>query len=239
MQTEVLQNGITMKQLHTQFPLGTDTVLLADFAKDCRGAVCDLCAGCGQVGLLLAAAGDAKITCVELQEDAALQAQKNIAENGLEDRMAALQGDVREIRTLLSHSSFDAVVCNPPYFPINSGFAAKDAAIAIARTELCCTLADVCKAAAWLLKTGGSFYLVHKPERLTDVLTALRECGLEPKLLRFVQHRADAPYSLVLVKAVYGGKPGLSYAPTLVLQNGDGTDSAEYRKIYHLEDALT
>ncbi len=237
MQTEFLQNGITLKQLAAHFPLGTDAVLLADFAKQCRGAVCDLCAGCGQVGLLLAAATDAKITCVEPQKDAALQAQKNIAENGLDGRMSALQGDVREIRTLLPHSGFDAVVCNPPYFPVNSGFIAKDDAIAIARTELCCTLADVCTAAAWLLKTGGSFYLVHKPERLTDLLTALRDCKLEPKLLRFVRHRADAPYSLVLVKAVCGGKPGLSYLPTLVLQNEDGTDSLEYRKIYHMEDA--
>ncbi len=235
MQTEFLQNGITMKQLQTQFPLGTDTVLLADFAGACKDTVCDLCAGCGQVGLLLAAAGDAKITCVELQEDAVLQARKNITENALDGRMTALHGDVREIRTLLAHGSFDAVVCNPPYFPANSGFAAKDDAIAIARTELCCTLKDVCNAAAWLLKTGGCFYLVHKPERLTDVLTALRECRLEPKLLRFVQHREGMPFSLVLVKAVCGGKPGLSYLPTLLLQNEDGTETAEYRKIYHLE----
>lgn len=236
MQTEFFQNGITFRQLETQFPLGTDTVLLADFAKDCKGKVCDLCAGCGQVGLLLAAAGNAEITCVELQEQAHREAEQNIVANGLGGRMCAVRGDVREIRTLLPHSSFDAAVCNPPYFPADSGFAAKNDAIAVSRTELCCTLKDVCHAAAWLLKTGGSFYLVHRPERLTDVLTALRECRLEPKLLRFVQHREGAPYSLVLIKSVYGGKPGLSYLPTLVLHSADGTDSAEYRKIYHMED---
>lgn len=236
MREEFLQNGITLKQLQTQFLLGTDTVLLADFAKDCKGTVCDLCAGCGQVGLLLAAAGNAQITCVELQEDAVLQAQRNIEDNHLNGRLCAMQGDVRRIRSLLSHSSFDAVVCNPPYFPAHSGQAAKDSAMAIARTELCCTLEDVCTAAAWLLKTGGSFYMVHKPERLTDVLTTLRGCKLEPKLLRFVQHCEGAPFSLLLVKAVYGGRPGLSYSPTLMLQNSDGSFTAEYRKIYHMED---
>lgn len=235
MQTEFFQNGMTFEQLSSQFPLGTDAMLLADFAKDCRGAVCDLCAGCGQVGLLLAAQGHTDITCVELQSDACTQAQHNVDENGLTDRMRVICGDLREIRALLPHGSFETVVCNPPYYPAGSGFAAKNDAIAISRTELCCTLDDVCTAAAWLLRTGGSFCLVHKPERLTDVLLALRSHRLEPKLLRFIRHRADAPCSLILVKAAAGGKPGLSYAPTLTMFEADGTPGEEYRRIYHLE----
>lgn len=237
MQTEFLQNGLSFEQLHTQFPLGTDAVLLADFAKSCRGAVCDLCAGCGQVGLLLAAASEkTDITCVELQSSACKQAQHNIDTNGLGARMRVVCGDVREFRTLLSGRQFDAVVCNPPYYPADSGYIAKEEALAIARTELCCTLDDVCAAAAGLLKTGSSFYLVHKPERLADLMTKLRVHGLEPKQLRFVQHRQDAPFSLVLIRAVCGGNPGLSYLPTLVLQDPGGTPSAEYRKIYHMEE---
>lgn len=236
MQTEFFQNGITFSQLQTQFQLGTDSMLLADFAAPCRGSICDLCAGSGQIGLLLAAAGMSNITCVELQEAACLQAQRNIEANHLSDRIRAIQGDIRQIRSLLPHGSFDTVVCNPPYYPAGSGFHAKDAAIALARTELCCTLADVCAAAAWLLHTGGSFYLIHKPERLTDVLTELRAHQLEPKQLRFVQHSAASVYSLVLLKAVYGGKPGLSYRPTLLLQAEDGTPSNEYKRIYHMED---
>lgn len=211
-------------------------MLLADFAKDCHGAVCDLCAGCGQVGTLLASLTDASVTCVELQEDAALQIQRNIAENRLSDRMQAICGDIRNIRTLLPHGGFDAVVCNPPYYPVGSGFAAKEEALAVARTELCCTLADVCAAAAWLLSDGGSLYLVHKPERLTDLLTSLREHRLEPKELRLVQHRADAPFSLVLIRASLGGKPGLRILPTLTLHGPDGTPGAEYRRIYHMEE---
>lgn len=236
MLTEFLQNGITFAQLQSQFPLGTDGVLLADFAKDCSGAVCDLCAGCGQIGLLLAATTNAAITCVELQQTAYTQIQYNITANGLSDRLRAIQGDVRQVRTLFAHAAFDAVVCNPPYFPVDSGFVAKDPSIAVSRTELCCTLADVCAAAAWLLKYGGSLYLVHKPERLTDILTLLRENHLEPKLLRFVQHKQDAPFNLVLVKAALGGKPGITYLPTLMLHQADGSVSAEYRRIYHMED---
>lgn len=235
--TEFLQNGLTFAQLSSQFPLGTDAVLLADFAKSCRGRVCDLCAGCGQVAMLLAAASEkTHITCVELQQDASLQTLHNIEANRLEERMSAVCGDVREIRTLLPHGSFDAVLCNPPYYPADSGFAAKDEAQAIARTELCCTLSDVCAAAAWLLPTGGSFYLVHKPERLSDIICELRAQRLEPKLLRFVQHRQDAAPSLVLIKAVCGGRPGLACQPPLILQNADGTPTDEYQTIYHMED---
>lgn len=235
MQTEFFQNGMTFEPLETQFALGTDAMLLADFAADSRGAVCDLCAGCGQVGLLMAAQGHENITCVELQQDACKQAQRNIDENGLAGKMQVVCADVREIRTLLPHGSFNTVVCNPPYYPAGSGFAAKDERIAISRTELLCTLEDVCAAAAWLLQTGGSLFLVHKPERLTDVLLALRTHKLEPKLLRYVRHRADAPYTLILLKAVAGGKPGLTYAPTLTLFEAGGTPTDEYRRIYHLE----
>lgn len=235
MQTEFLQNGLSFDQLQTQFPLGTDAMLLADFANDCRGTVCDLCAGCGQVGLLLAAAGKTDITCVELQEDACAQAQHNIDANGLSANMRAICGDIREIRTLLPHDSFDSVVCNPPYYPAGSGFVAKDPSLAMARTELCCTFDDVCAAAAWLLKTGGSLYLVHKPERLADVMSCLRSHGLEPKHLRFVCHRAGADFSLFLLKSVLGGKPGLTFSPTLTLYESDGKPGAEYRRIYHME----
>lgn len=236
MQTEFLQNGITFDQLPSGFMLGTDAVLLSDFAGDCHGNVCDLCAGCGQVGMLLASKTDAAVTCVELQEDAVLQLQKNIEKNRLSDKLRAIHGDIRQIRALLPHGSFDAVVCNPPYYPVGSGAAAKTDALAIARTELCCTLADVCAAAAWLLSDGGSLYLVHKPERLTDLLVTLRAHRLEPKQLRLVLHRPEAPFSLVLLRATLGGKPGLRILPTLTLSEQDGSPTAEYRRIYRMEE---
>ena len=235
MKTEFFQNNIRFASSEGQFSLGTDAMLLADFAEPCS-EVCDLCAGSGAVGLLLLAKEPRlRVTAVELQKDACAAARQNAGANGLTDRLRVVQGDLRQIGALLRANSFRSVVCNPPYFPVGSGFAAKDEALAIARTELCCTLADVCAAAAWLLQTGGSFYLVHRAERLADVICCLRAQRLEPKLLRLVRHGPKDGYSLLLLKAVLGGKPGLQLLPELVLFEEDGSPSEEYRRIYHLK----
>lgn len=236
MNVEFFQNGITMRQAEELFRLGSDAMLLADFASLPKSAkVCDLCAGAGAVGLLLLAReSGCRVTAVELQAAACELARKNVAENGLEDRMTVIPGDIREIKTLLPANGFDCVVCNPPYYPVSSGKAAENDAIAAAKTEKFCTVADVCRAAAWLLKAGGTFYLVHKPERLVDVLIALRESRLEPKLLRFVKHDEGKTPSLVLIKSTRGGKPGLEPAPDLILHDPDGNPSIEYRRIYNL-----
>ena len=211
-------------------------MLLADFARPSKGAaVCDLCAGAGAVGLLLLAREESlHVTAVELQEAACQLARRNLADNHLEGRMDVVQGDLREISALLPGRRFDCVVCNPPYYPVGHGKTAVNPALAAARTEQFCTLADVCQASARLLRTGGSLYLVHKPERLCDVFCALRAQKLEPKQLRFVRHSADKPASLILVKAVQNGNPGLQCQPDLLLHSPDGEESEEYRRIYHL-----
>lgn len=236
MEREFFQNGITMVQESGLFRLGTDAMLLADFASlPKQAAVCDLCAGAGAVGLLLLAREpDCHVTAVELQDAACQLARQNVAENGLADRMTVVEGDLRRIETLLPNRRFDAVVCNPPYYPVGSGKEAEAEAIALARTEIACTLRDVCKAAAWLLRTSGVFWLVHKPKRLCDVLCALRENHLEPKRLRFVKHDAEKTPSLVLIKAVLDGRPGLEISPDLLLRDPDGSESEEYRRIYHM-----
>jgi tRNA1(Val) A37 N6-methylase TrmN6 len=172
------------------------------------------------------------VTGVELQAEAAALAEKAAGENGLTDRLVFRQGDIRDIRGLLPAGSFDLVVCNPPYYPPDSGAVARDAAIRAARSETDCTLADVCLAAAYLLRWGGSFCLVHKPERLTDLLCALREHGLEPKRLREVCKTAGAPPSLVLLEGRRGGRPGLTVEPPLLLQTADGAPTAELNAIY-------
>ena len=112
-----------------------------------------------------------------------------------------------------------------------------DPARAAARGEAGCTLSELCRAAAYLLRTGGAFCLVHRAERLADVLVTLRENGLEPKRLRLVAHDTTKPPSLVLVEARRGGNAGLSVMPTLCIRNTDGTETAEILRIYHREDA--
>lgn len=212
---EQLGNGVVLYS--GDFPLGTDAVQLAGFAAVPKGAaVCDLCAGSGAVGLLLLAREPSlSVTAVELREEACALMERSVTESGIENRFRILRGDVRAIRDLLPAGSFRYAVCNPPYYPVGSGYVPEDEARAVARTELRCTLADACAAAAWLLPTGGSLWMVHRPERLTDLLCTLRAHNLEPKLLKPVCATSGAAPSLILVKATKGGKPGLVWQSTL------------------------
>ena len=152
------------------FPPGTDTFLLSSLPRLRPGLrVCDLGAGTGLLGLLLLQRQpQLRVTGVELQESAVRLAERAAAENRLTDRLFSLHGDLRQIRSLLGTGSFDLVVSNPPYYAPGSGALAAEGLRQLARAEVCCTLEEVSQAAAYLLRWGGSFCVVHKPERLTD-----------------------------------------------------------------------
>lgn len=218
----------------TLFPPGTDTFLLSSLPRLRPGLrVCDLGAGTGLLGLLLLQRQpELRVTGVELQGAAVRLAEQAAAENRLTDRFFPLHGDLRQIRSLLGTGSFDLVVCNPPYYAPGSGALAAEAPKQSARAEVYCTLEEVCQAAAYLLRWGGSFCLVHKPERLTDLLYTLRTSHLEPKRLRFVCKTAGAAPSLVLCESRRGGKPGLSIEPPLLLQTAAGMPTPEVDTIY-------
>lgn len=235
---ELLFGGVTMRYPDSAFRLSTDSVLLADFAQvRPKSAVCDLGCGCGAISLMLCGREPTlTITGVEIQKAAAACARQNAIDNALRARFSIVEGDLRSHRQLLPCASFDAVVSNPPYYRASSGFAPNSEALSIARTEQCCTLDDLCRCAAWLLRTGGGFFLVHKPERLADVICALRQYALEPKRIRFVRHHPGAPVSLVLFEARKGAKPDLRFAPDLVLFTPDGRETDEYRTIYHMQE---
>ena len=216
------------------FRPGTDTFLLSSLPRLKAGLrVCDLGCGTGLLSLLLMQRqGGMCVTGIDVQEAAISLAQRCAAENGLVGQLNFLHGDLRNVKQHFSTGSFDLVVCNPPYYPPQSGRMAEESAIRTARSEVNCTLADICQAAAFLLCWGGSFCLVHKPERLTDVLDALRCWGCEPKRLRMVCTRAESAPSLILVEGRRGGKPGLSIEAPLILQNNDGSPTAETDAIY-------
>ena len=217
-----------------QIPLGTDSLLLADFAaagRASRGV--DLGCGSGILSLLLLWGDEAlRMTGLELQEETARLARENLAANGLSARGSVLCGDIREVRALFPVGSFDLVVANPPYFPAGSGARSPDPVRAAAREEGC-TLEELCGAAAWLLPTGGRFCAVHRPERLSELLCAMTAAGLEPKRLRLCCHRPDAAPNLVLVEGRRGGRPGLRVEALLCLHDAEGRESAEYRRICH------
>ena len=140
--------------------------------------------------------------------------------------------DLRQVRQHFSTGSFDLVVCNPPYYPPASGKVSGDSARRTARSETEASLADICAAASYLLRWGGKFCLVHKPERLTDTACALREAGMDPKRLRFVQNRPDTAPSLFLIEGCRGGKPGVDIQPPLLLQTDTGAPTGELNVIY-------
>ena len=220
------------------FPLGTDSVLLADFARGSGKIrrIADLGCGGGVLTVLLLQKFPASTAFgIEIQPAAAEQCRGNLELNGLARRADIVTGDLRERQDLPEAGSFDLVVSNPPYFPSCSGYTAPEESRAEARDERSCTLSDVCRAAAYLTRWGGTFAVVHRPERLSELCCALTEAGLEPKRLRPVTPRPGAAPSLILLEARRGGKPGLTFEPALTLFEADGSDSAESRRIYHLE----
>lgn len=217
------------------FRLGTDCVLLADFVNT-SGAKRGIDLGCASGALMLLLLERAPGLCMtglEIVPEAASLARENMALNGFETRGEIVTGDIREYRALFRAGSFDLVVCNPPYFPQGSGALPSDADRAAARSELLCTLPELCAAAAYLLHTGGRAFFVHRPERLSELLVCMTAAGLEPKRLRLVCSDAEKAPSLVLVEGRRGGKPGLTVEPSLYLYDADGSESAAYKRIYH------
>ena len=174
------------------FRPSTDTFLLGGFPVLRRGEqVCDLGAGTGLLGaLLLTREPSLTVTGLELREDACRLARRTAQRSGWQERLLCQQGDLRRREDLPPMGGFDLVVSNPPYFPPKAGRVSPQATRGTARSEITCTLEDVCRAAGWLLRWGGSFCLVHKPERLADLCCALRARGLEPKRLHLVCRRA-------------------------------------------------
>lgn len=235
--TEILPNHITMEFSDTQFRLSTDSMVLADFADfPNHSRICDLGCGCGTLALLMAAKNSTlNVTGVEILAEPAEFAKQNTEKNGLSDRLSILHADFRD-RTVLPSGAFDGIICNPPYFPVESGFLSRSAALSHARSEENCTLSQLAEVCGRILRFSGRAFFVYKPERLCDLFVALRQNGLEPKRLQFVRHSANKPVSLVLVEARRGGKSGLAVLDDCILENADGTKSADFLRIYHQEE---
>ncbi len=217
------------------FRLGTDSVLLADFAGAGHArCACDLGCGAGIIGLIMAWNDPSlAVDGVELLPDWAATARENIRMNGLDSRVRIMCGDLREHRNYLEAGAYDLVVANPPYYPAGSGKLPQNEHIVTARSEKTCTLADVCAAARYLTRWGGRFALVHKPERLVEITRELSANDLEPKRLRFVQFRANTAPNLVLIESRRGGNPSVTIEPPLILTDENGHDTREIKRIYH------
>lgn len=209
------------------FPLSTDSIALANFARLPKNArVLDLCAGCATLGLMLCAKdGACRVTGIEIEEKDHLMALENIRRNHLEQRLYSICGDVKDGVP----GQFDVCVSNPPYY---SGGPQSKSVPTARRTDLC-PVESVMEAAAQALKFGGDFYIVHKPEMLGQLCALCGKYGLEAKELLLLRHTAAKPVSLILLKFRKGAKPGLVITEEY-LHEPDGTPSAYYKSIYHL-----
>lgn len=206
--------------VNDEYTFGTDALLLARFAQPLvKGRVCDLGTGCGILPFMWCSSGtDAQIDGVEWQSEAIKLAQRTIASRGLTN-VALHTGDWRRVGPTLPANAYALITCNPPYFPADGGKPSESEAARLSRQEYSSALlSDIAGIAARLLRHGGSFCLCHRPERLVDMLLALRAAGLEPKRLQWVQQQADTAPWLFLIDAKKGGRPGLSLLPPHLME---------------------
>lgn len=231
---ELWTGGPVMERSDDAAPVGTDSVLLADFVR-AVGAKRGLDMGCGSgvISLLLLERLPAvTMLLVDISARAAALAERNMALNGLSPRARVVTGDLRSLRRE-EVGQLDFIVANPPYHPV-TGKKSPDAARSAARDEGLCTLRELAEASSRLLNTGGKLFMVYPAARMAEAICELARAGLEPKRLRTVQGRVDTPPSVFLVECSRGGKHGLAVEPALILKNADGSDTDEVRRIYHL-----
>lgn len=227
--------GLKIIQNENGFCFGIDSVLLSDFAKEIKpeSKIIDLGTGTGILPILLSAkTKNTKIIGVEIQKEVAKMAQRSVRLNNLQDRIEIIAEDIKNLKNQYETNCFDAVVTNPPYKKIGTGKTNEEMAKIISRHEITANLEDFIEIARYLLKEQGSFYLVHRPDRLVDIISLLRKYQLEPKELKIVQaNRKKAP-NLVLIKAVKNAKPFLKIDVPLSIYEESGTYTKETLEIY-------
>lgn len=229
---EDLQNGYFIIQNDDYFSFGTDAVLLSHFVDLKKGErVVDFCTGCGIIPILLAARQQgAYITGIEIQQSLAKMAQRSVDVNDI-GSIDIVCGDIKKIQDYVKYG-VDAVVVNPPYEKADAGKHNENESINIAKREVMCTLEDVVVAANKILRTGGRLYMIHRTERLPEIMACMCEKKLEPKRIRLVAQRLGKAPNFVLVEARKGARQGAEVLPTLYVyaQGNEYTD--EVKKIY-------
>lgn len=231
-------NGMQIIQNKEGFCFGMDSVLLSDFAKEIKkGAKCvDLGTGTGIIGILLCAKTElSEMIGVEVQEEVVEMASRSIVLNHLEDRFKILNINIKETTNILSKNSFDYVVMNPPYKKMETGKINENEKLKISRHEIMADLGEFIKTAHYLLKDRGTLYMVHRPERLADIIQYLRKEKLEPKKIRFVYPKQNKESNLILIKAVKNANPFLKIEKPLYIYKEDSSYTSEILEIYHMK----
>ena len=231
---ELHRNGYRIIQNEKLFCFGMDAVLLSGFAtvKEDECAL-DLGTGTGIIPILLAAKTKGKhFTGLEISETSADMARRSAELNDLSQRLDIVRGDIKEAGEMFAPASFDVITSNPPYMIGQHGLVNPDIEKAAARHEILCTFDDVARAAARLLRTGGRFYLVHRPFRLAELICTLSSYRLEPKRMRLVYPYVDREPNMVLIEAVRGGRPRMTVEKPLIVYERPGVYTSEITDIY-------
>ncbi|MCR5256309.1 MAG: tRNA1(Val) (adenine(37)-N6)-methyltransferase [Acetatifactor sp.] len=231
---DLQRNGYKIIQNPEKFCFGMDAVLLCGFATGKESdTMLDLGTGTGIIPLLMEGRYGLKhLTALEIQEESADMARRSVELNNLQDKIDIVTGDIKEAGEKFKSASFDIITCNPPYMIGDHGIKNPNAPKAIARHEILCTLDDVLRAVATLLKPGGHFYMVHRPFRLAEIMTKMSEYRIEPKRMQLVYPYVDKEPNMVLIEGVRGGKSRMTVEKPLIVYDAPGVYNREIYDIY-------
>ena len=218
------------------FCFGMDSVLLSDFAKNMKNnsTVLDLGTGTGIIPILLCGKTNLKkVVGIEIQKDVANMAKRSSQLNNLQDRFEVVNTNIIDLKNIYEKQSFDVIVTNPPYKKENTGITNENEAKLISRHEITANLEDFISISKDLLKDKGEFYMVHRPERLVDILSLMRKYKIEPKILKFVSPNKNKEPNLILIKGIKNANSFLKIEKNLYVYNEDGKYTNEILKIYN------
>ena len=234
---DLQRNGYRIIQDPDRFCFGMDAVLLSGFAAAKKGDhVLDLGTGTGIIPILMEAKTEAAhLTGLEIQEESADMARRSVAYNHLENKISVVHGDIKEASNILGSSVFDVVTTNPPYMNDQHGLKNPDMPKAIARHEVLCTLDDILRESARILKPRGRFYMVHRPFRLAEILSKMVEVGIEPKRMRMVHPFIDKEPNMVLIEGMRGANSRMTVERPLIVYKEVGVYSDELLGEYGLK----
>lgn len=231
---ELHRNGYFIIQDPKRFCFGMDAVLLSGFAKAKKGErALDLGTGTGIIPILMEAKTEGEdFTALEIQPESADMARRSVLYNHLEEKIKIVTGDIKDASRLFGASSFDIITTNPPYMIGEHGLSSASEAKAIARHEVLCTLEDILRESAKLLRPGGRFYMVHRPFRLAEIMSRMVEYKIEPKRMQLVYPYVDKEPNMVLIEGLRGGKSRLTVEKPLVVYKEPGVYNDEIYDIY-------
>lgn len=229
--------GYEIIQHPGKFCFGMDAVLLANFAQIKKNDhVLDLGTGTGIIPILLAAKTEGeKFTGLEIQEESADMAHRSVLHNHLEEKVDIVTGDIKEAADIFGPVSFDVITINPPYMIGQHGIANASDSKTIARHEVLCTLDDILRESAKVLKPKGRFYMVHRPFRLAEILSKMVQAGIEPKRMRMVHPFVDKEPNMVLIEGIRGARSRMTIAPPLIVYKEPGLYHEELLGEYGLK----